>query len=129
MMSAKINHRLNRKNVPCFYFRSLSWFAVIRYLRVLVHATANSMAHIIADHRITMSFRVLLHDSPNVSQMLSRTAFLNRAIETLLSDANQSHPVVAHSSYRNCSRRISNKPIQSHTTVNRKYVPFLQLII
>src|ERR1700730_3915998 len=128
MMSSHINHRLNRKNVPRLYFRTLSWLAVIGYLRVFVHATANSMTHIIPHHRITVSLGMLLYRRPDVSQMLSRTAFLNCSIETLFSDANQIHPVVAHSSDRNCSRRVSNKPIERHTTVNRKYIAFLQLV-
>src|SRR5438093_383317 len=111
MMSSHINHGLNRKNVPSLYFRTLSRLAVIGYLRVLVHATTNSMTHIIAHHRITVSFGVLLHSRPDVSQMFSRTAFLNRSIETLFSDANQIHPVVAYSSDRNRSRCVSNVPI------------------
>src|SRR3989442_15929785 len=129
MMRSHINHRLARKNVPRFYFRTLSWLAVIGYLRVFVHATTNSMADIIAHHRVTVSFSVLLHGRPDVSQMLSRTTLLNRSIETLFSDANQIQPVVAHSSYRNRRRRVSNVPIECHATVNRKYVAFLQLVI
>src|SRR6267142_6199162 len=129
MMSSHINHRLNRKNVPGLYFRTLSWLAVIGYLRVFVHATTNSMPDIIAYHRITVSFGVLLNGRPDVSQMLSGTALLNRSIKALLSDANQIQAVGAHSSYRNCSRGVSNVPIECHTTVNRKYVAFLQLVI
>src|ERR1700674_1588527 len=128
-MSSHINHRLNCENIAGLYLRTLSWLAVIGYLRVFVHTTTDSVTHIVTHHRIAVPFSVLLHSGPDVSQMFSGTTLFDREAETLLSDANQIQPFVAYSSHRNGSRRVSHKSTERHATVNRKYVAFLELVI
>src|SRR6266566_6667370 len=61
--------------------------------------------------------------------MLSRAALLNREFETLLRDANERQPTLTYIPDRNSCRRITNKPIQSDSTIDGKYVAFFQLVV
>src|SRR6266404_7084450 len=85
VVRSQIDHWLHCKHISRFYFRALAGLPIIRYLRIFMHAPANSMANIIAHYGITVPFSVLLHCRANVAQMFAGTTFLYRLLKAFFS--------------------------------------------
>src|ERR1051325_10396860 len=67
LMRPQIDHWLDGKHITCFYLWSLPRLSIIRNLRILVHATTDSMTYIVAHHSIAVAFGVLLHGGANIT--------------------------------------------------------------
>src|ERR1041385_2658085 len=85
MQRAHVNHRFESKNVALFDLRPLAWLSIIWNLRILMHPPADAMAHVIADNRISVRFRVRLNGKPYVAEMIARAALLNRQLQAFFS--------------------------------------------
>src|SRR5580704_14898733 len=59
--AARVHHRLDGQHHALLQLRTLPRVTVIRQLRVLVHLRADSVAHELAHHRISVLFHPLLH--------------------------------------------------------------------
>src|SRR5215213_11624194 len=88
-MRALVNHRLDREHVASLNLWSQPGSTIIRNLRILVHLSADPMPNVIAHNRIPIRFGVLLHCPAYITEMVSRTALLDRTVQTLFSHANQ----------------------------------------
>src|SRR6185295_7265000 len=75
-----------------------------------------------------MSLSVRLHREPNITQMISRVAFLDRQFQALFSDPHQTQTIFTDAADGYRSRGVSHEPIERRPYINRKDVAFFQLI-
>src|SRR5260370_27128958 len=128
VVRAHVHHRLDRKNITLFDFRTLAGLSVVGNLRVLMHAPANAMTDIVTHHRVSVLFGVRLHRPTNVAQMFSDSALFNGQVETLFSNSDQLQTILVNAPDGNCSCRISDKIIEGHSNIDGKNVAFLQFV-
>ena len=57
--------------------------AIIRYLRRLVHSAADPVAGVVANDAITVLFRMLLNDGPDIADPLVRPALLQYQVRDI----------------------------------------------
>src|SRR6185369_15134175 len=72
---------------------------------------------------------MLLHCPPDIAEMFSSAALLDRAVQTFLRHANQSQALFVDFTDRNRRRGIADKPFERGAAVNREDVAFLQNVI
>src|SRR6185312_955238 len=117
-MRPKVDHRLNRKNVAISDARPLPWLSVIGNLGIFMHLPANSVTDVLAHNRITVAFSMLLNCPTNVTQVKTREAFLDSALQTFFRDSNQLCQLRISCSHRHRSSRVTNKAAQSDTHID-----------
>src|SRR6185369_3203584 len=128
-MRALVDHRLDCEDVAALDLRPQPRPAIVRDLRIFVHPAPDAVAHVVANNRIAVRFRMLLNCPPDIAEMVPGATFLDRTLETFLCNANQSALFFIDLADGNRSRRISNKAFERYAAVDRKNVAFLQGIL
>src|SRR4030095_15700006 len=105
-MTSQVDHRFDCENIASLNFRSLTRLSIVRNLRILVHAPANSVTDIIANDGVSMSLAIPLYAPSNIAEPFSRPTLLDGSLETLFSYSDQLKPLIRHHAYRHCCRSI-----------------------
>src|SRR5580765_4076776 len=129
MQRTHIDHWFHGKHIAFFDLGSLARLAVVRNLRVFMHAPSDTMPHIIADYRISVGLGVRLYRETDIAQMFSRPALFYRQRQAFFGHANQLQSIFAYIADRNGRGRVTYESVQRHAHVDRKNVTFLQFVI
>src|SRR5215212_1485235 len=105
---AQVNHGLDGEDVARTDFDARARLSVVRDLRVFVHFSADSVAHVIAPDAVPFGLCQRLHGPANVAQVLARPGLCNRAPEALFGDADERQPVLAHAAYGRGGGRVAD---------------------
>src|SRR3954453_21010020 len=89
LMCTEVNHRLDSKNIARPDLWSLSGFAIVRNLRIFVHATPNTMTNVLPHDCIAMTLCQTLDGPADIYEMQSRPALFDRSTQAFLGDADQ----------------------------------------
>src|SRR3984885_14686718 len=124
--ATRVYHRLDGQHHALLQLRALSRGTIIRQLRVFVHLRADSVAHKLAHHRISVLFHPLLHGGRYVPQAIARPDLRDALLQRFPCHAQQLLALRRHLAHRHRQPRIAKIPAQLHSEVHRKNVAFAQ---
>src|SRR5271155_2075763 len=125
--AARVHHRLDGQHHALLQLGALTRRTVIRQLRIFVHLGADSVAHKLAHHRISVLLHPLLHRGRYISQAISRPDLRDALLQRFPRHAQQLLALRRHLAHRNRQRRVAKIPVQLDAEIHRKNVAFTQL--
>src|SRR5262245_7623771 len=124
---SQIYHWLDRNHQTLSQDRSSTRFAVIWYLRLFVHGTANAVAAVVLYNREAKWLDIRLHRVADIPKPVSDVAFFDRSVKGLLRRFKQPLHRFTNLADRNSHRSVSHVSHVGRAAIDTHDIAFAQL--